>query len=46
LVRIGLFSYLGMIAIEEIVRARRRELLERKRELVVLACPQRSAGLA
>jgi hypothetical protein len=45
-VRIGLLSYPGMIAIEGSVRVGRRELSERKRECVALACPERSAGLA
>jgi hypothetical protein len=34
-----------MIAIERGVRAVKRELLEKKRERVALACPKRSAGL-
>jgi hypothetical protein len=35
-----------MIATERSVHAGKRELLERKRERVALACPKRSAGLA
>jgi hypothetical protein len=45
-VRIGLLSYPGMIAIKGSVRVGRRELAEKKRECVALACPERSAGLA
>jgi hypothetical protein len=45
-VRIGLLSYPGMIVVEGSVRVGRRELSERKRECVALACPEWSAGLA